>query len=220
MVTVHPRSNGLSRDLVAVDLWWVALDDPETGGVAVLSREERARAARFRDPVDARRFERRRAALRRILGWYVGRAPGDLGFDRSCLHCGDAGHGKPVLTGVPGAIHFSASSTAGVAVVAVSRSVELGVDVEVVPPGAEEVLALDRRRWTRYEALVKGIGVGVVGFGDPEDPFARAVPGWATVEVSRPGLVGALAVRSAPFTLFAHTFSGRCPAGPVPTGRA
>ena len=90
--------------------------------------------------------------------------------------------GKPRLPGSD--LRFSASRSAGIAVLAISREVEVGVDVEVIRAiddldrlarrfmSASERAALAARPaarrqagwfdcWTRKEAYVKGIGAGL-----------------------------------------------------------
>lgn len=157
---------------------------PDLGGIAavwvfdlradvdesVLDEEERARARRFRFDRDRVRFQRRRAQLRFLLSRYTGQGPADLRFSRSSL-------GKPRVIG--STIHFSSSSSADVAMIAVGGQA-LGVDVERVLPAAadsdvarrmfapEESMAVVAgdpgdffRCWTRKEAYVKAIGHGL-----------------------------------------------------------
>ena len=77
--------------------WLIPIDAPPVRVselTALLSLDEQARAARFRFERDRTRFIAARAALRRILGRYLGRAPAELAFDYSP-------HGKPSLAGDP-----------------------------------------------------------------------------------------------------------------------
>ena len=117
------------------------------------------------------------AALRAILGQYTG-APLDFATGE---------YGKPYLPADPH-LHFNLSHSHQLALVAVSRDVEVGVDVEwfrPLPaclaiaerffPPAElaalmDALPADREReffrlWTRIEARLKARGVGLVGAG-------------------------------------------------------
>ncbi len=184
------RSIELAPDRVTV--WKVELDqgiDPADDAVepgaalAILSVGERARAARFVRARDRRRFARCRAALREILGDCLGVDPRSIGFTAR-------GHGKPVLEPEPGeppaGVRFNVSHSAGLALIAVGRDRELGVDLEPIRPVAEmdrivenyftaEEYAWFRgldesarplafaRGWTRKEAVLKGRGLGLAG---------------------------------------------------------
>ena len=143
----------------------------------------------------------RRALARRVLAGYLGCAPGAVVIDRRCGFCGDPAHGKPRVPG--GTVAFSASSAGAVAVVAVSRGGELGIDIAdpraladilggELPPGllgageaAWVAAAPDRvealgRLWVRKEALAKAIGTGLVADAETLDTTADPLPGgWA-----------------------------------------
>jgi 4'-phosphopantetheinyl transferase len=146
---------------------------------AALSRDERARAARFRFERDRRRFVVCRSRLRAILARYVGVSPGEIGFVYG-------EHGKPALAPPwdQTQIEFNLSHTQELAVVAVSREKPLGIDVERVRPvrGTQKIVAryfspreqglLDRLGsadlltgfhtvWTRKEACLKAAGMGL-----------------------------------------------------------
>lgn len=144
-------------------------------GESLLSRDERARAERFRLVAHRRRFRASRIALRRILSLYTGVAPGELDFDYGAL-------GKPALANRR--LHFNLAHSGELALVAVTRDDPVGVDVERIRPSsslpriARRVLsAAERRRleavadaerprafylaWTRKEALIKARGAGV-----------------------------------------------------------
>lgn len=168
----------------------VALDARETGDAfaeapewAWLTAEERARARRLVRPRDGRRFVLCRGALRVIVGGLLGREPGAVEF-----RAGPGG--KPTLP--PGETrgqppwHFNVSHSSDLALIAVSRSRELGVDVEKTRPISESARIVrsyfteaeterfhrldesDRagafiRGWTRKEAVLKAQGVGLAG---------------------------------------------------------
>ena len=67
-----------------VRMWLIDLDAPDADAdSALLSSDETARAARFVFDHHRRRFVAGRAALRRILGAEVGRAPETLTFEYS-----------------------------------------------------------------------------------------------------------------------------------------
>jgi 4'-phosphopantetheinyl transferase len=144
-----------------------------------LSAEELASAGRFAFPALRRRFVVCRTTLRAILGSYLGRRPGELTFAQGP-------YGKPYLSAARarGRIRFNMSHSHELALVAISRQRELGVDLERVRPVAEienivarsfapaERLAFDRvprperlatfyRYWTLKEACLKACGIGL-----------------------------------------------------------
>ncbi|MBI3278775.1 MAG: 4'-phosphopantetheinyl transferase superfamily protein [Acidobacteria bacterium] len=144
----------------------------------LLSPEETERAARFHFECDRIRYARAHGALRVTLARYTGSDPRALRFRREA-------RGKPVLEDRE--LHFSLSHSLGVALIAVSRLHEVGVDVErirepalldrlgarcLAPSELSDWRALPRharaesflRVWTRKEALLKGLGRGL---GDP-----------------------------------------------------
>jgi 4'-phosphopantetheinyl transferase len=176
---------------------------------ALLDDVERARHDRLRRPADRDRFLTAHALARLALGRMLGRHPAALRLRAECRHCGDP-HGKPVLVG--GELELSLTH-AGDRVGAAVATVPVGIDVEdvaltkVEEALAEQVLAVGDlarwlqlpperqatallRAWTRGEAVVKALGVGLDV--DPRElppDTARLVdldPG--------PGFVGALAV--------------------------
>ncbi len=143
----------------------------------MLSEEERARAAQFRFAAERRRFVAAHAALRRALADETGERPDALRFTRSAF-------GKPSLSGGP-RVHFSLSHSQAVGLLATGRRGPLGADVELLRPvpdalalaerhftrqEAEAIAALPaggRERaflvcWTRKEACLKAIGLGLV----------------------------------------------------------
>jgi 4'-phosphopantetheinyl transferase len=213
------------------------VDSAEPGPeLDLLAADERERAARFVRARDRRRFVRCRAALREILGKILNESPGGLRFRAS-------GHGKPELD-CEGAgadpndgralLRFNVSHSSELALVAVCRGREVGVDVEHVRPISEadrivasyfspaeqgefSVMADHAkslafvRGWTRKEAILKGLGIGLAGLavryetrfasGSLTPRFLPAVPpprveGWRLWEAApRAGFVAALAVR-------------------------
>lgn len=144
-----------------------------------LAADEQARAERFYFERDREHFIVARGVLRAILGGYLNRAPESLSFCYSS-------HGKPALVGEPDgeAIRFSVSHSHGVALYAVTRGREVGIDLEhirfdvAVAEIAErffssrEVATLRSlpteaqrqaffRCWTRKEAYIKARGEGL-----------------------------------------------------------
>ncbi|MFE7759193.1 4'-phosphopantetheinyl transferase family protein [Streptomyces sp. NPDC057418] len=185
----------------------------------VLDPAELARAEEFRRPGDRATYMCAHVGLRRLLGAHLGIAPRTVSVARApCPCCGEP-HGRPVLP--DGRLHFSLSHCEGMSLIAVAAT-PVGVDVEPVPAPetvaeAAEVLhpvesaelaalAPDAaavafaRVWTRKEAYLKGIGVGLgadpateyVGSG----PLPSAPAGWLMADVAVPvGHRAAVALR-------------------------
>lgn len=172
-----------------IPVWWVDLDDPialRDGGARSLSVAERERAERFRFERHRERWLAGRIALRRILSRELAVDPAEIAYERGV-------HGKPAIAGKhAGTLEFNLSHSGGRALVATTRGVELGVDVEEIHPMedmrdvAERHFALEERErlfamppeeqlygfyrlWTRKEAYIKAIGTGL---GHPLDRFA------------------------------------------------
>jgi 4'-phosphopantetheinyl transferase len=142
----------------------------------LLSPEERTRAARLRFARDAGRFVAGRGLVRRALASIVGCEPAELRIDA-------AAGGKPYLPDHP-ELHFNASGSGGIGLLATAEGLELGVDLELADPGFDglevarhfftdrEIAALEAlehserpaaflRCWTRKEAYLKALGVGL-----------------------------------------------------------
>lgn len=177
-----------------VDVWLLDLQQSTAGLDAVLEAAERERAEFLCTAALRRRFVVRRAARRHILGGYLGVAPEQLRFSQ-----GPNGKPQPV-THEP--LQMSCSHREELGVVAVCADAAVGVDVEAlhlnVGPSSEELdplaqvmmspveradfralpAALRRTAllttWTRKEAVVKGLGVGLSlpldTFDVPVDP--------------------------------------------------
>lgn len=141
--------------------------------LASLSRHERHRAARMRQPGARHEFVIGRARVRHILSAYVGQPPPDLDV---VTRVDD----RPRLVGAPDWFDFSFSRCDGCHVCAVGRSRRIGVDVERCLAGAADRLPDDllsaeegawvdaqpppRRDdartalWTKKEAFAKAVG--------------------------------------------------------------
>lgn len=165
----------------AVQLWRFPLDCPDSLEY-LLEEEELQRARRLRVPCKARAFVVARARLRQILASYLDLAPKDLRFQYGPF-------GKPVLDGQSSAaLAFNLAHSGRWGLCAVTKGIEVGVDVERVDReldydklaagffSARERAWLQagspqrRRRqffriWTRKEAWLKGKGGG---FSDPD----------------------------------------------------
>lgn len=165
----------------AVTVWRIALDPsraPDAAGIAELSEEERARAARFATDALSNRWLHGHVATRRILAR-------ELGVSPQAILYGTEAAGKPFVAAPAGSgIEFSFSDSGDLALLAVSRDVPVGVDLESRRPrtdlagvarrffAAEECNALFalpesereagfHRLWTRKESYIKALGTGL-----------------------------------------------------------
>ncbi len=175
-----------------IQIWAVDLDPPAAEIPALwrlLAPDEVERANRFRFDEHRRRYAVGRAALRRILARDLGTAPERVGFDYGP-------RGKPFLaaaerTGGGAGLEFNLSNSSDLALVALVRGPELGVDVERLKPMpdadeiAERFFSASERdvlrtlgpelkaigffnAWTRKEAYLKAVGEGLAA---PLDSF-------------------------------------------------
>jgi 4'-phosphopantetheinyl transferase len=163
-------------------VWAIPIDEQHALGedaLATLSDDERWRANQFRLDALRRRFVTARAALRRLLGEYLGVPAAEVILSSSK-------YGKPQLgeTNGDGALRFNLAHTRSMALVAVARGCELGVDVERVRE-VNQLEAIVRRYfhleeqthlfatpierrheeflrcWTAKEAVLKAMGSGL-----------------------------------------------------------
>jgi 4'-phosphopantetheinyl transferase len=110
---------------VAVWFWPLGSNDAEIQRLSsVLPADEIARAGRLRLPAMQHRFIVAHAGMRSILGAAIGAAPRDVRFVLGP-------HGKPALAD-SGDVQFNLSHSHDLAVLAVCRGAEVGVDVERV----------------------------------------------------------------------------------------
>ena len=189
-----------------VDVWEVALEPCERDAASgMLSDSELRFAARLR--MGANAWVAARAALRWILGRYLGLAPTQVALETGA-------NGKPRLA--PGRspdLRFNLSHSGDLALIAIRPGLEVGVDLErrrsgvdgvavsrhlfdmhehaaLATPGAEECGERFFRSWVRLEALAKATGRGITSVPAPEDTTRFAVrdldgiPGFAAAVAS------------------------------------
>ncbi|NUM68443.1 4'-phosphopantetheinyl transferase superfamily protein [candidate division KSB1 bacterium] len=165
----------------ALHVWRISLDQPSSLRDSLqdaLSADERERADRFVFAKDRERFVVARAALRDIISRYLHVAAGDIRFEYSEF-------GKPGLARLHQSnLQFNLSHSNGVALLALTLTRRLGIDVEFLRPvndfeqiarrffSANESATLFRLPaaqqplafftcWTRKEAYIKAIGEGL-----------------------------------------------------------
>jgi 4'-phosphopantetheinyl transferase len=203
------------------------LPDVEVAATAIeLPENERVRASRFRDPMQAARFLDVRRLIRTLLGEYLSGEPVADAFVLGPF-------GKPGLSSEP-PVHFSLSYAAGAVLFAVARE-PLGIDVEM---HKDEDLALmvDMhftgaearqwrslpepyrvpaffRAWTAKEAILKQRGDGLaLGLGgvpvdaDPRRPLRLL--GGSTHNALSPDVASLCAIPVAPGHSAALAWSG------------
>lgn len=169
-----------------VHVWRIGLIQPDAIFEALedlLAEDEKARAHRFHFVRDRRRFTVARAALRQILA-------GCLGVDPHSVEFSTGSYGKPHL--VEENLRFNLSHSGGLALVAVARDRELGVDIEELrhmddaealanrffstQESRKLLMAADSASlmrgffecWSRKEAFIKALGEGL---SHPLDSF-------------------------------------------------
>jgi 4'-phosphopantetheinyl transferase len=188
----------------AVTVWRIALDaarPPAAHLVAELSEAERDRAARFATDPLRNRWLHGHVAIRTILARELGIPAREIAY-----LTGE--HGKPMLAwNGPAPIDFSFSDVESLALLAVSRAGPVGVDVEpirenvAITPISESRFAIAERDavrdapeaeraarfyriWTRKEAALKAIGVGLAqGLARFAVPVAAAPQSAAPLDI-------------------------------------
>jgi len=198
----------------ACRLWRIDLDrDPAAEGLAMLSDDEWARARRFAFERDRRRFLAAHAALRQLLSRYTDLPGASLSFVHGRF-------GKPTLEGHAGGLRFNLTHSGPIALIAFHPAADVGVDVEQLRnmPEAQAMAeahftaseraglaaltgdASDRaflRCWTRKEACLKAIGIGL---GVDTRSFDVGIGGEAR-DVAMPPALGAHRIALSSFTL-------------------
>jgi 4'-phosphopantetheinyl transferase len=171
---------------------WVARLDCDESALreleVTLSPDEISRAARFHFAEDRNHYVIARGVLRELLGRYLLQAPEGVRFSYGP-------RGKPFIMGSEGNLCFNVSHSGDLAVYAIARERNLGIDVEQIAPdsagediarryfSAREIQdlqgldAADRvqgffRCWTRKEAYLKATGMGL---HTPLDSFSVSI---------------------------------------------
>lgn len=246
MTDFPPRAAGSPLELPAGELHlWAASLDPGPARVAALGRtlseDEWVRARRFRFEVHRRRFIVGRGVLRALLGAYLGAPPERLAFTYG-------ERGKPDFAApLPAPLFFNLSHSHELALLGVTRAREVGVDIEHVKPMADLARIAERffapaenasllglpaaeheraffRCWTRKEAYLKAVGVGLAAPLDsftvtlgPDEPArmlslegdAAAGARWRLAHLEpAPGYLGAAAVEGVELALRCWTLAG------------
>ena len=163
-----------------IHVWTTRLSAGPRPDPGSLSDEERTRARALRSPAGRERWLTARGRLRATLARYL-----DLPAGRIAITTGE--HGKPELREPdPAPLRFNLSHSGDLALYALARTREIGVDVERLRDGTD-VVRLARRMlgeevagsleradpgqrparffaaWARHEARLKCLGTGLEG---------------------------------------------------------
>lgn len=161
-----------------IHLWRANLDLPAEKLAhlkSFLSEDELQRAQRFKFDKHRHRFIAARGTLREILSCYLNIPPADIRFSYQA-------HGKPYVEG--SSIYFNMSDSDDVALYGLTKTHEIGVDIEFMrdqtnvegvamrffseqEQGQFQQIADDKKRdafffgWTCKEAFLKALGSGL-----------------------------------------------------------
>ena len=155
----------------SADIWLIPADQPPeivADLAALLDEGERRRAAAMVKPDDRGQFTVAHGVVRDILGRYLGVPPAELAWARGA-------HGKPELSGRWTGVRANLSTCGQLAMLAVTRSRDVGVDLEAVRPEAV-ALRMSDRYFPAAEA--RFVAHGDAGSADeeqsgPAERFAR-----------------------------------------------
>jgi 4'-phosphopantetheinyl transferase len=176
--------------------------------------------------------------LRLLLGAILGEAPQSLAF------CHNS-YGKPRQLEPANGVEFNMSHSDGIVLIGLARRIPIGIDVEAMRPVAERTAIVRRyfhpgeaadfarvppaeadaaffRCWSRKEAVVKALGLGMsldlhryrvacIPGAAPEvltlEGEANPQESWTLLDLDPgPGHVGAVAARRRPLKVIAATF--------------
>ncbi|MFK7921045.1 MAG: 4'-phosphopantetheinyl transferase superfamily protein [Bacteroidia bacterium] len=187
-----------------IHIWRASLDLSELkirDLLKTLSLEERERASRFHFEKDRKRFISGRGSLRQILALYLGKQAQDIEFAYTA-------NGKPLIQTSLGAeaLKFNLSHSGEWMLLAISMDREIGIDIEHIRHNIEvqeiaqrffspaEIRSLEQlhgieqverfyRYWTRKEAFIKAIGMGISFPLEQVDVFQQSGKLWSPVQI-------------------------------------
>ncbi len=110
-----------------IHLWQLVLSDDRQASESRLDQDELIRYQNFSGPVQARRYLVSRCVLRQILAGYLGVAPEKMKYS---VQLG----GKPFIASPDCDLQFNLTHTGDVGLLAVSRVMAVGVDIEQIRP--------------------------------------------------------------------------------------
>lgn len=193
----------------------------------LLSQNEQQRAQRFVRSQDQIKFVQVRGTLRCLLGQYLNRPGASLDFDY-----GEYGKPQLVSSGNSVAVQFNVSHSHDLALIAIAKAIDVGVDIEQVSQQSEFLKISHRffttaehqvllqeptehqrqtffQLWTRKEACIKAVGGSIAHALDQIDVGGDVHQSRSVIEVME---------RSQPRQLFLQNLSlGNRYAGAVAT---
>lgn len=195
----HPFTDG------AAHMWLGLSREPaERDELELLSASERHRVRVLRGDASIS-YATAHSALRRILGGYLDADPAEIRLGRTlCPECADPSHGPPAVVWPPTGLRFNLSRTDGSWLLAVTEGRPVGADLETDPhidpletaalvcterehrllrslAGPDQQRDAFLRCWTRKEAVVKAVGVGLIADLSAIDVFPE-LPGPVIVD--------------------------------------
>ncbi len=207
-----------------------------------LSEDERQRAGRFRFEKDRVQSMLSRAALRSLLGRYLSAKPRDIVFNYGPSNKPGLEH--PIPSDVT-PFSFNVSHSGDIALIAIAALPNVGIDVEIIRPDfataevakrffspgeVRKLQSLAKREqaeaffncWTRKEAYIKAVGVGLsipldsfdVEFGPGKQArlleirggLERASAWWMSSLDAGDGYAAAVVARGKPATLAGYDY--------------
>ena len=160
-----------------IHIWKIALFEPQPGELEMLSQDEVQRMQKFKNKTAQKTYLCSRLAMRRLFSSYLKQPASELKFNTTQ-------QGKPFLVDYTTELKFNLSHSGELILLAVSPSLELGIDVEqhksiqnwekiakkVFDNNIIQQLKLEIspetafiNAWTRYEAMQKLHGAGIFG---------------------------------------------------------
>ena len=159
---------------ISARVWWADPAGLQPWHFEILDRDERGRAARYRQDSDRASFVVAAALLRLVAGKELGIAPALVPVHRRCARCGRS-HGRPEI--IDAGFSVSVAHSAQRVMLGLSTDGIVGVDVEQVraldlPPlrpivmSPAELLTPQSLNefftsWVRKEAVLKALGTGL-----------------------------------------------------------
>ena len=223
------KSIRVGASFTSLDLWYIDLDVTADALYCFrqgLSCDELARAGRFHTDLHRARYIVGRATLRRVLADRLGCSP-------AAIRLSYGRNGKPMLEGGRGHVQFNLAHSGGEAVIALADGAAVGVDIERHRPISDvESLArlvfsdVERRElklapdpvsaflngWTRKEAYVKALGMGLTARLRGDHRFTVGQGGTVLSGPSGPvGLLLALVERPHPRAVVALALGSTAP---------
>jgi 4'-phosphopantetheinyl transferase len=179
-----------------IHVWYAKLDQsmPSVDNIKhLLTTAEKSRVERFHFDRDKIRYIGAHAILKILLSYYLDTRPHSINFQAGR-------YGKPALNKIKhkGGLRFNMSHSEGIALYAITRNCEIGIDIEKIReiPEADNIVKRffskneikkyytapnSRKRefffeiWTRKEAFTKAIGSGLFHPLDVFEVLCRSV---------------------------------------------